>query len=135
MSKNQFRILIITSLVLGLLSGIYDYLWPNPETEKVYNYIVEIEAEIEGARLVIVGVLGVIAIIMLVVSIIGLLLFKSWGRHVYVAGFIVAFSLYPFVGVAVSSGFAQVLYDISMVFSGVLLALMYYSPVAKYYEN
>ncbi|WP_444884620.1 hypothetical protein [Microbulbifer sp. PSTR4-B] len=135
MSKNQYRTLIVLSLAIGLLSGVYDYIWPDPITDQVFDYIVEIEPEIDGTKLVVAGALAVLAIIMALVSVVGLLLFKSWARHVYAAGFVAAFALYPFMGVTVYSGFSQVLYDISMVLSGVLLALMYYSPVARHYEK
>lgn len=135
MSKNQYRTLIVLSLAIGLLSGVYDYIWPDPITDQVFDYVVEIEPEIEGTKLVAAGVLAVVSIIMVLVSLVGLLLFKSWARHVYAAGFVAAFALYPFMGIAVYSGFGQVLYDISMVLSGVLLALMYHSPVALYYEQ
>ena len=134
MSKNQFRTLIVVSLVIGLLSSVYDYIWPDPITDQVFDYIVEIEPGIEGASLVAAGVLAIVAIIMALVALIGLLLFKSWARHVYAAGFLAAFALYPFMGITVYSGFSLVLYDMSMVLSGVLLALMYYSPVARLYE-
>ncbi len=134
MSKNQFRTLIVVSLVIGLLSSVYDYIWPDPITDQVFDYIVEIESGVEGASLVAAGVLAIVAIIMALVALIGLLLFKSWARHVYAAGFLAAFALYPFMGITVYSGFSLVLYDMSMVLSGVLLALMYYSPVARLYE-
>ena len=135
MSKNHFRALIVVSLVIGLLSGVYDYIWPDPIADQVFDYIVEIEPEIEGTSIILVGVLAFVALTMALISLIGLLLFKSWARHVYAAGFVAAFSLYPFLGITIYSGFGQVLYDISMVLSGVLLALMYYSPVARYYEQ
>ncbi len=118
-----------------MLSGVYDYIWSDPITDQVFDYIIEIEPEIEGTELVVAGSLAVVAIIMALVSVIGLLLFKSWARHVYAAGFVAAFTLYPFMGITVYGGFSQVLYEISMVLSGVLLALMYYSPVARYYEQ
>ncbi len=39
------------------------------------------------------------------------------------------------MGVMVYGGFSQVLYDVSMALSGIILALIYYSPIAEYYEH
>ncbi len=79
MRKNQFRLLILASLAIDLLSVVYDYVWPNPVTEKVYDYIVEIEPEIEGVHLIILGAVGLVVLVMALVSVVGLLLFKAMG--------------------------------------------------------
>ncbi|AFU99935.1 hypothetical protein [Simiduia agarivorans] len=135
MSKNKFRATIVLSLLVAVVAGVYDYVWPDPFADQALNYVAEIEPVLEGGALIVVTILGFIAGIMAIVSFIGLLLFKSWARHIYLAGFVVAFSLYPFFGVMVTSGISQIFYDLSMVLSGVVIALAYYSPVARHYEG
>lgn len=135
MSKNHFRIIIVVSLLIAVVGGVYEHIWPDPIADQVFDYIIELEPELEGSSLIIVATLALIAGIMAVVSYVGLLLFKSWARHVYLAVFVVVFALYPFMGVTVYSGVGQIFYDLSMVLSGVVLALAYYSPVAEYYEG
>ena len=135
MSRNRFRLVLVTPLLFAIFLGLYEYIWPDPISEKAYEYILEIEPEQEGGSLIIGGVIFFIALILTVVSFVGLLLFKSWARHLYALGLIFSFSFYPFMGVSVLSGFSQVLYDCSMVLTGVILALIYYSPIASYYEH
>ena len=43
--------------------------------------------------------------------------------------------MYPFMGITVCGGVSQLLYDISIMLPGVLLALIYYSPVAQQYAK
>ena len=104
MSKNKFRLLIISSLVLAILAGIYDYFWIDPISEQVANYAYEIEPELEGTQLIVIVVVGMLVIVFTIISFIGLLLFKSWAKPLYLAGFILFMPLYPFMGVTVYSG-------------------------------
>ncbi len=135
MSKNNFRLLIVVSLVLAVVSGLYDFIWPDPITEKVIDYAYELEPETEESDLIYYGVIAIADTVFAIVSLIGLLLFKSWARHLYLAGFILFMPLYPFMGVTVYGGFNQMFYDISMLMSGAILALMYFSPVANYFQK
>jgi len=135
MSKNNFRLLIVASLLLALLSGGYDYLWPDTVSEQIIEYAYEIEPEIVGTKLVVLVVIGVIATIFAVVSFFGLLLFKSWAKPMYLAGFVLFMPLYPFMGVTVYSGISQILYDLSVIASGAILAMLYFSPVSELYRS
>lgn len=42
MAKNQFRILVIFSLITGILAGLHDYFWTDPILDKINTYIAEI---------------------------------------------------------------------------------------------
>ena len=135
MSKSQFRILLVVSLLFAIFSGAYEYMWSDPITDKVLDYAIEIEPELEGKRLVFVSVVGGFILLLTVISFVGLMLFRSWARHVYLVCLVVSLGLYPFMGVSVISGFGQLYYDASMVLSGVMLALMYCPPVAQHFET
>ncbi len=135
MSKNQFRVLILASLLLSITGGVYDYMWPDTISEQIIEYAHEIEPEIRGMQLAVLAVVGVAALILTVVSLIGLLLFKSWARPMYIAGFVLLILLYPFMGVSVYSGVGLIFYDLSMIASGVVLAMLYFSPVSKFYRR
>jgi hypothetical protein len=129
MSKNKFRLLITSSLILAVLAGVYDYFWIDPISEQVMDYAYEIEPEIEGSKLITIVVVGILAIVFAIISFIGLLLFKSWARPLYLAGFVLFMPLYPFMGVTVYSGASLIFYDLSMIASGAILALLnFFSP-------
>lgn len=135
MTKNQFRVLTISSILLACLSGLYDYFWPDALTEQVMNYTYSIEDDYMSENELIFLIILAVGVVLGIASLIGLLMFKSWGRHLYIAGYILMLPLYPFFGIAVYSGYGQAFYDLSMLLSGAIIALMYYSPVEKYFES
>ena len=135
MNKNHFRVPIVSSLLFAVLGGIYDLMWPNPVLEKIIDFAAEVEPEIQGTKLILVGIIVLVALVLAVVSFIGLLIFKPWGRPVYVAGFIIVMPLYAFLGTTIYSGVSQLFYDLSMIASGAILALIYFSPVAEFYQK
>ena len=135
MNKNNFCLLVIGSLVLAIAAGVCDIFWSDPITEKISNYAYEIDPGMQDENLVYFGAFAVFSLLLAAASIIGLLMFKNWGRHLYLAGFFLYIPLYPFMGVTVSSGLSQVFYDLSMIASGSILALIYFSPVAQYFQK
>ncbi len=135
MNKNNFRILVVITFILSVLAGVYDFIWPSEIITQISDYAYEIEPEYSDFQIMIVSVIAVLLLVCAAVSFVGLLLFKNWGRHLYIAGFIIAFPLYPFMGVSVVSGANQLIYDLAMVLSGVLIAVCYYSPISKQFTN
>lgn len=135
MSKRNFRLLLLLTLFISILASAYDYIWPDILVEKTMAYVLEIEPEMSIEQLIIVAVLTVIAIIMALASFVGLMLFKSWSRYVYSIGFSVVFLLYPIIGISVYSGISQIFYDLSMVLSGIIIGLIYTSPLSEHFEK
>ncbi len=135
MSKNKFRIIVVLSILLACFAEAYDYLFPDPITEQVMDFTYNLEPEhSENSEMFFYVIIG-LAIVLAIASVVGILRFKNWGRHLYLAGFILLIPLYPYMGITVYSGWGQAFYDASMLLSGALLALMYYSPVAAYFET
>jgi len=135
MSKNKFRLLIVASLMFAILGETYDYIWPDKISEQIIEFAYELEPEIDGAKMVVLSIIGLAAIIFGVVSFFGLLLFRSWARPMYLAGFIILLPTSLFYGVSINSGVSQVLGDLSLVTSGIILAMLYYSPVSDFYQR
>ncbi len=134
-SKVQFRLLVISSLALVIFGAAIDILLPNTTTEKIIEYAAEIESMPEGWQLIVLGAFGSVALILAIASFIGLLLFKRWGRIMYIAGYIAMVPIYPLMGVWVYGGISQLFYDLSMIAAGAILVLMYFSSVAAYFDN
>ena len=127
--------LIVSSFILTCLVGVYDYFYLDPITEQVIDYASNLEPDyIEGNEVILFVLIGS-ALVLAIASFVGILLFKSWARHFYIASFILLLPLYPYMGITVYSGWGQALYDINMLLSGAILVLMYYSPVAKYFDS
>ncbi|MBE0378953.1 hypothetical protein PPRY_a1507 [Pseudoalteromonas prydzensis ACAM 620] len=79
--------------------------------------------------------IGILVAVAVVASYAGLLFFKSWARHIYVASFVLALPTYFMGGLIVTSGLEDLLYDLSMLMSGAVVALIYFSPVKEYFVD
>ena len=123
------------SLALALLGAVNDYYFANSELDKVYEYLLEIEVGYSAATTIIFGIIAFISIVLWLISIIGLLVFKPISKPLYLISFILLVLITPFMGISVASGISQVLYDLSMAISGAMLALIYFSPVEKYFKK
>ena len=131
MNKRIFQILVIVDLVLSLAAGMYDYLLGTEVSNKAIEFIASIEPESSDLSFYIFMAYAFAVLLLVVVSIIGLLKFKDWGRKCYVSSFVLVAIAYPFLGVSAFSGVGQLLNDSSFVLSGFLLAVMYLSPLEQ----
>jgi len=133
MSKVNFRILVVLYLIIALFSGFYDLIVINAVVEDVNNYIIEVEQEqyesVSTAELI----FGALSFILILFSIYGLLAFKFWTRPIYVLSLIFILPWYFIGGIYVSSGVGRLLYDLSIVLNGIILALIYFSSVKEYF--
>lgn len=135
MSKIHFRILIIISPVLALLAEIYEYIWPDEILKNILDYAEKVEPSIEGIKLITLVTLLAIGIVLALIVLFGLLMFKSWARPLYLAGFILMIPGYLFLGVTIHSGAGQLLLDLSSITSGAIVVLIYYSPVTTFFKK
>ncbi|MEH6552386.1 MAG: hypothetical protein V7744_20620 [Pseudomonadales bacterium] len=135
MSKNQFRWILFAWLLLSVFSVAFEYIWPNPIANQAYEYVLEQETEWTEREFSTLSLLAGVAIVSAIVSYVGLLLFKSWARHLFVFSLLLTLCLYPWVGVTVFDIYSLVLSELSTLLTGVILMLVYYSPVAAFYEH
>ncbi|MEZ5537059.1 MAG: hypothetical protein R3F02_15730 [Thiolinea sp.] len=135
MSKAKFRLLLLVTIVLVVLAGTSDNLWQNSVQKQVFEYAYNLESAVEVGESLVLVTLAFLAILFSITSIIGLMLFKNWARHLYLATLILSATSYPFQGVSIFSGLSQLFYDTSILLFGVILCLIYYSPVADYFQD
>lgn len=67
-------------------------------------------------------------------SIIGLWVFKRWGRTLSLLSTIATLVITPFFGAALSTGIENALYEAAALCWGAILALAYYSPIRERFE-
>ncbi len=136
MTKTQFRILVVLSLFFGVLAVVSDLVISNPILYQVTVYAESLEAEWSDTKTYIGISIGVLLIIYLIYTFIGLLFFWNNARLFYLAGFIVSIPFYfYFLGIVVVSPIGGLLYDSSNILSGMILALIYFSPVKQYFTE
>ncbi len=120
---------------VSILSGFVDFIWPNEITEQVTSYAEELEQEWSDTQQVVFVLDLFLVVLCSVGSFIGLMLFKNWGRILFLLGFALVAPLYWLLGTPVSSPLSQLLYDLGAYGEGAILVLCYFSPVAKYFEK
>ena len=133
MSKRNFRIITIAFSVLLLMPVGYEIVCPGDVVENVNSYIIEIEPELSHLENNVLMFSLSLATVMVIVSLIGLFMFKSWARHLFVLSNIVIFPIYLIGGLYVYSGLAQAICDLSLIVEGFIIALVYFSPLKGYF--
>lgn len=137
MSKNQFRILTIVTVLLTLAAWTVDGLIPNPEVDSVNYTIFSATTGADGMTESSLGftIYTVFALFTFLLAIVGILFFKPWARTLFVLSLFLSIPFYFTNGLYVSSGTAELMYDLSMMGYGTLLALMYLSQLRQHFEH
>ena len=143
--KIIFRSLLIASVLLPIIGAVsteltissqstelqqliawdgYDGLfWLHPQSE-----------EITTAFLIIAGI-GTALFILCIIGLIGIFLFKKWGRTITVLMTLVATISQPFMGVLVVMPIASTLYGVSTMAFGALLCMAYLQPISSEFNK
>lgn len=135
LTKRSLRILIIVDLVLiavGVAVGIVSEAWL-PEPLRAFEQA-RAEADMMPREWILVG-LGIPVIIAVLVASIGLMCFWRPARPLYLARIVVAAVLMPLSGPYITSGWAEAIESVSLTVSGVVLALIYFSPLRDLYAR
>ena len=77
----------------------------------------------------------VIALVAYLISSAGLLLYKGWGRWLYLYSNIVGFVVGPLLGTTINPPFAGTLDDLSTALVGLTIGVIYFSDAKKFFEE
>lgn len=135
MSKTQFRLLVIASFAFSIFGSMADLIFSDPLVKQISEYAESLEPEWSDTRIYVSIGYVLICIFYMLYTFLGLLLFWNSARHVYLAGLIILTPLCPAlgIGVMITSGISQALYDIGSILTGVVLALIYFTPIKKHF--
>lgn len=126
---------MITDLLLVAVSvavGVVGEAWL-PEPLRAFEEA-RAEANLTPNDWVVLGA-GIPLIIVALVSSVGLMFFWRPARPLYLASLIVAIMLTPLGGPYITSGLEEALDCVSMTVSGVILALIYFSPLRDFFKR
>ena len=130
-SKYGFRLFVILSVFVGF-GALVDLLFPSLLSAELQEYFNSAELTSYGGFLATTSIalpfLGLI-------SLIGILMFRSWGRTLYVGLTIVGILFLPFFNEQISSGLSAAFSTLSTLTSGMIIILMYVAPVNEYFKN
>jgi hypothetical protein len=134
-SKGFLRTLIVTEICLGVLSIVVSLLTESSLPESLRTYVeAEAEADITARHIAMLAT-AIPLIILLLVSSIGLFFFWGPARILYLITIVGGLLLTPFFGPYVDAGWGAAFEDAAIIVSGVILALIYFSPLRTMYEK
>jgi len=134
-SKQILKNLIIAQWIVlfaAIFIGVIErqYL---PDSLRIYlEEIAKVEMTLaETANLSII----LIALVAYLISSAGLLLYKGWGRWLYLYSNIVGFVIGPLLGPMINPPFAGTLDDLWAVLVGLTIGIIYFSDAKKFFEE
>jgi uncharacterized RDD family membrane protein YckC len=119
-------------LLFGLAAGLFDTFFPSTIPEALLFAQASEEGRSSSAmQIYVVLVALLVGLVGNLTAIIGLYTFQSWAPRVAV--FITSFLIFlsPVIGASVSSGWASALSELSATLWGVVLAIVYFSPLKE----
>ncbi|GMU20107.1 MAG: hypothetical protein AMXMBFR13_02070 [Phycisphaerae bacterium] len=134
-TKGLLRTLIVAEIGIGIISIVVSLFTESMLPEPLRAFLeAESEAEITAREMVMIAA-AIPLIILLLVSSIGLFFFWRPARILYLLTVVLGLAMTPLLGPYVDSGWATTFEEIAVIISGVILALVYYSPLRDLYEK
>jgi hypothetical protein len=136
MKIKSFKILVGLSFLFSISTGLVEYFWNDPLVVAIDDLLSELEPTVGETEQMLQGAIALLYELAFIVSIIGLLMTKWWAKHLYLAAHILLLLFCAVtINVSYSSGFVQALWDLDNFFGSLIIILLYFSPISKYYER
>ena len=132
-TKKQFRVLLVMSVLTAIVGGVVSYFWPLPV--ELQAYLDEQTEAASTAKMIVVLVIALLASVLAFVATIGLFVFWRPARVLTVATWVVSFLITPLLGPTVDSGWVTAFYELSAGMLGAVIALAYCSPIKELFER
>jgi hypothetical protein len=135
LNKTNFRLLIVAEILLTIGGVIASFLGEAslPEALRTFEST-RYEAETVPMLLVSFG-LFILILICLLIAWVGLLLFWRPARPLYLLSMAAGLFLMPFLGPFVDTGLSYALAEAVNIIGGIILALVYFSPLKELFER
>ena len=131
--KRTLRILIVlnwvTAIAAGTVAGITSKYLPMEliafqENQRQVTQLQWVVFVIEGFLL-----------LLSVINSIGLFLFRRWARSMLVPLYVLALLLLPSNAVYIQTGWTKMLFNLSYLVSGMIIAIVFFSPLAEAFNR
>jgi len=131
MSSTHFRLVLVASMILGLIGGFFDLMFPSAVPEALSQAQAAYDAELSTPALIVAVLVGLITLVGGIAAFVGLFIFRPWAPRLAVVTTALALFVWPALGANVSSGWSVALADLSSTLWGVVLAVVYFSPLKE----
>jgi magnesium-transporting ATPase (P-type) len=134
-TKRLFRTLILTALFLSMAGAMVTSLTASLLPPEIQAYLDAASQDVPTSQVVLLVILFVVTIPLMCAAVVGLCLFWPPARGLYLWITIVSVALTPLFGPYCDYGWGQTFLAAADILEGVILALVYWSPVKDYFEN
>jgi hypothetical protein len=134
-TARLFRAALITEWILAIGAAVVAILTEPLLPAELRAYLDRQAGAPLTAADLIQGVVGVGFLALAAATTVGLFIYKRWARLVFAALTVTGFIPVILMGPTVESGIATALAESAVLVSGVILALMYWSPVSVNFEK
>lgn len=132
---SLFRFILIAGLIFAVLSIIAGFSLGGTLPPILQEYIAQVEnAEVSVGKAIFVLLGALSALILLPITTIGLWMFKSWARTLYVIMTVISIPLSLVMGAVVMNSWEAMFFDISLVLEGGLLAMMFTGAISQKFK-
>ena len=135
-SPFAFRLFIVLSIGFGLASVLVSVLFPELVPFELSEAMEKLPMPdlIDSHPLLTMAIL-LPWIVAALAGVVGIFLFKRWGRALSLYSTALGFLLVPFIGPGVYSGLTSALDEVSFTLWGPVLAMAYFSPLAERFRS
>ena len=131
-----FRIILIAGLLTAIIGIVAGMTLIDTLPTILQEYLTHVEnEEMSDNTAIMLLITAVTILILLIASTIGLWKFKNWARIIYIVITIVFLPLYPAMGPIVMNPWEAMFGDIALILEGVLIAMMFFSPIHEEFKT
>ena len=135
MTINQYRALLIASLIIGILGGALDLIFPSLVPTEFHQVQKTQDSSLSAVRLLLFTGVGILGGGCALVSMYGLYRFRSWAPRLAIVGTVVALACWPFTGAFAQSGLAISMSYLASYLWGAVVVLAYVQPISAHFHR
>lgn len=139
MLRRNFQILVASSQVLAIAIVFVQYVTESSLPPELLGYLHSYETILIPDRFALLELLTNVPFLIQtslgILAAVGLILFRAWGRSVFLVSIVTELALSVLSGPYVSTGWTGLVAYIYTIAEGAILALIYLSPIKEMFET
>ena len=133
MNKQIFRTIVIVSFLISIASGVVGFYYPTEVVVAFNEFYIANYTVTDPSMLT--SYIHLFGVALMFISVFGMLFFWRPSREMFVLAYFFMLPGYFFEPLFVYPPIAQILYDIGMITSGLILAAMYLEPINSIFNQ
>lgn len=135
MTRKNFRILLVLSWLLVITGVVVSFATRNSLPSELQSYLERVEnAPLTNGEIVL-AIVDVTFVVFVIVLTVGLFRFRGWAKALLPVSYLLGLVLIPVNGPYVESGWVSILFYSGSLVDGMILALVYFSPLKESFES